>query len=386
MIPLFDMKRQYMKLRGEVLDAVDRVFSSGKVILGQNVKEFERELAEYIGVKCAVGVSNGTDALILSMMALNIGFEDLVITTPYTFIASASAASWVKALPAFVDVEKSTMNMNLELLERELNGEGNANPNRIKAVVAVHLFGRSLDLERLEKLQKKYGIPFVEDVAQAFGAEWNLSDGRTRKAGSVGRISVFSFFPTKNLGAYGDGGAVLTDDEDLCEKLRMLRAHGSKIKYDHEILGKNARLDEVHAAILRVKLKYIDEWNRRRMEIATMYGKLFESEKLTEFLEYPKTKGNLRSHVFHQYVVKFRKPEYREKVIDDFQRRKIGYAVYYPKPLHLQKVFENLGYREGDFPNAEELSKTTLALPIFPELRDDEVEEVVRVIKNSLKG
>ncbi len=386
MIPLFDMKRQYLKLRGEILDAVDKVFSSGRVILGENVREFEKEIANYIGVKCAVGVSSGTDALILSMMALDIGFEELVLTTPYTFIASASASRWVGALPAFVDVKPNTMNIDLDRLEDALKGQGNLNPKRVKAIVAVHLFGRALDLERLEKIQNDYGIPVVEDVAQAFGAEWKASDGSLKKAGSVGKISAFSFFPTKNLGTYGDGGAVLTDDEELCEKLRMLRAHGSRIKYEHEILGKNARLDEVHAAILRVKLRYIDDWNRKRIEVAKLYKDLFEREELSEFIEYPDPIDSHMGHVFHQYVVKFKSEDFREKVIEAFKKREIGFAVYYPKPLHLQKVFENLGYREGDFPISEELSRTTLALPIFPEIREEEVEEVVKVIKNALKG
>ena len=386
MIPLFDMKRQYLKLRGEILDAVDKVFSSGRVILGENVKEFERELANYVRSKCAVGVSNGTDALILSMMALDVGFEDLVLTTPYTFIASASAAMWSGALPAFVDVDKRSMNMNLEELENALKGNGNLNPKRVRAVVAVHLFGRSLDLERLKKIQRDYEIPIVEDVAQAFGAEWKFSDGSSKRAGSIGKLSAFSFFPTKNLGAYGDGGAVLTDDEDLCEKLRMLRAHGSKVKYEHEILGKNARLDEVHAAILRIKLRYIDEWNSRRIKVAKLYKDLFENEELTEFLDYPEPVDGYRGHVFHQYVVKFKSERYREKVIESFKKREIGFAIYYPKPLHMQKVFEKVGYREGDFPISEELSRTTLALPMFPEIRDEEVEEVVTVIKNTLKG
>ncbi len=386
MIPLFDMKRQYLKLRGEILDVVDKVFSSGRVILGENVREFEKELADYMGVRCAVGVSNGTDALILSMMALDIGFEDLVLTTPYTFIASASAAMWVRALPAFIDVEETTMNMNLKKLEDVLKGNENLNPKRVKAIVAVHLFGRTLDLEKLKDIQESFGIPIVEDVAQAFGAEWKFSDGDLRKAGSVGKISAFSFFPTKNLGAYGDGGAVLTNDGELCEKLRMLRAHGSKVKYEHEILGKNARLDEVHAAILRVKLKYIDKWNKRRVEVAKLYSEFFENERLTEFLEYPKPVDGYMGHVFHQYVVKFKSEKYRETVIEAFKKREIGFAIYYPKPLHLQKVFENLGYREGDFPISEKLSNLTLALPMFPEIRDDEVEEVVTVIKNALKG
>ncbi len=386
MVPLFDLKRQYLRLRGEVLDAIDKAISSGRVILGENVSKLEEELADYFGVKCAVGVSSGTDALILSALALGLKDGDILLTTPYTFIASASAASWAGARPAFVDVDPTTMNIDLDLLEGELSGKGRSDPSKVKAIVIVHLFGRSLDLERVEEIQKKYGIPVIEDVAQAFGAEWKFSDGSIKKAGSVGMISILSFFPTKNLGTYGDGGAVLTNDEEICERVRMLRVHGSRVKYEHEMLGKNARLDEIHAAILRVKLKYVDSWNGRRMEIARRYGELFESFDLAEFLEYPQPVEGFRGHVFHQFVVKFKKKDHRERVIDAFKKREIGFAVYYPKPLHLQKVFSDLGYSEGDFPVSEELSRTTLALPMFPEMREDEIEEVAVVMKNALKG
>ncbi len=386
MIPLFDLTRQYLKLRGEILNAIDKVISSGRVILGENVRKFEEELAEYLGVKCAVGVSNGTDALILAMKALNIKYGDVVITTPYTFIASASAASWLGGFPAFVDVEEESMNMNLDNLITLLNGtEGGLNPERVKAIVFVHLFGRSLDLDRIKEIRDRYNIPIVEDVAQALGAEWKKRDGSVVKAGSVSDIATFSFFPTKNLGTYGDGGAVATNSDELCEILKMLRVHGSKKKYKHELLGKNARLDEIHAAVLRIKLKYIDQWNDRRIEIAKLYGKLFEEMDLVEFLDYPKPVEGFKGHVFHQFVVKFKKPEYREKVIEKFKERGIGFAIYYPKPLHLQPAFEYLGFSKGDFPVAERLSKTTLALPIFPELRDDEVEIVALTIKNALE-
>ncbi len=386
MIPLFDLTRQYLKLRGEILDAVDKVISSGRVILGENVKKFEEEIATYLDVKCAIGVSSGTDALILAMKALDIGQGDVVLTTPYTFIASASAASWVGALPAFLDVKEESMNIDLDKLEMLLKGEeGGINPERVKAIVVVHLFGKTLDLERLTYIQEKYGIPVVEDVAQAFGAEWMMRDGSLRKAGSVGKISILSFFPTKNLGAYGDAGAVLTNDEKLCEKLRMLRTHGAREKYDHLMLGMNARLDELHAAILRVKMKHLDEWNERRIQIARKYGELFGENGLEKFLYWPHPVEGFKGHVFHQFVVRFKKEVYRDKVMEAFRKREIGFAVYYPKPLHLQKVFEYLGYKEGDFPVTERLSKTTLALPIFPELREEEIEEVVTVIKNTLE-
>ncbi len=387
MIPLFDLTRQYLKLRGEILDAIDKVVSSGRVILGKNVSEFEREIADFIGVRCAIGVSSGTDALILAMKALNVKQGDVVVTTPYTFIASASCATWAGGLPSFIDVDLRTMNIDLDRLESVIKGEeGGINPKRIKAVVAVHLFGRTLDLDRLNRIQEELGIPVVEDVAQAMGAEWRMEDGSLKKAGSVGKISILSFFPTKNLGAYGDAGAILTNDEELCERLRMLRAHGSRIKYEHEELGMNARLDEIQAAILRIKFRHLEEWNERRIEVARKYGELFKEAGLDEKMEWPEPVDGFKGHVFHQFVVRFKEANFRERVIEAFKKREIGYAIYYPKPLHLQKVFEYLGYKEGDFPNAEELSKTTLALPIFPEIRDDEIEEVVNVIKNALEG
>ncbi len=387
MIPLFNLTRQYKGIREEVLNAVDRVISSGRVILGENVKEFEKELASFVGTKYSVGVSSGTAGLLLSLLALGIKEGDVVLTTPYTFIASASVAAMLRAVPLFVDVDENTMNMDLDKLERVLQGEeGGVNPERVKAIVAVHIFGRSLDLERLEKIREKYGVKIVEDVAQALGAEWKYSNGEVKKAGSIGDISAFSFFPTKNLGAYGDAGAVLTNDEELYEKLKMLRAHGSKVKYEHEILGINARLDEVHAAILRIKLKHLGEWNSRRIEIAKKYKELFEDMNLTEYLIYPEPVDGYNGHVFHQYVVRFKDESYREKVINKFKEEGIGYAIYYPKPLHLQKVFYYLGYVEGDFPVAEKLSKTTLALPIFPELMDEEIEKVVKTIKKALEG
>ncbi len=385
MIPLFDMRRQYSKLRAEILNVIDKVLSSGRVILGENVEKFEKELAEFLGVRCVVGVSSGTDALILALKAFDLKPSDVVITVPFTFIASASSVVWAGSIPAFVDVEEDTMNIDLDDLEKTLKGkEGGLNPNRIKAIVPVHLFGRSVNLERLEDIRSRYNVKIVEDVAQALGAEWTYKDGTVKKAGSVGDVSAFSFFPTKNLGAYGDGGAVATNDESLCEKLKMLRTHGSKVKYQHEMIGKNARLDEIQAAILRVKLRYLKEWNEKRKEIAGKYASLFEENELGEFLEYPKPSKN--THVFHQYVVKFKKPEYRDKVIESFKKREIGFAIYYPKPLHLQKAFEYLGYRKGDFPVSESLCDRVLALPIFPEIEDHEIEEVVLTIRNSLKG
>ena len=384
MIPLFDMRRQYSRLRAEILDVVDSVFSSGRVILGPNVSKFEEELADFLGVECVVGVSSGTDALILALKSLDLERGDLVLTTPFTFVASASSAIWANATPAFVDVDPETMNMDLDELERVLKGlDKRVDPGRVKAIVAVHLFGRSLDLERLDRISREYGVVVVEDVAQALGAEWEFSNGEVRKAGSVGRMGAFSFFPTKNLGAYGDAGAVSTNDPELCEKIRMLRAHGSKVKYDHELIGKNARLDEVQAAILRVKLRYVREWNNRRREIAAKYSELFDLVDLGEFLDYPRPSG--RNHVFHQYVVKFKSEDLRKAVMEAFEKRGIGYAVYYPKPLHLQKALRYTGYSEGDFPVSEDLSRKVLALPIFPELEDHEIEEVVNTIKNALE-
>ncbi|MEJ5258408.1 MAG: DegT/DnrJ/EryC1/StrS family aminotransferase [Fervidobacterium sp.] len=372
MIPLFDLTRQYNKLREEVLRTVDSVLSDGRVILGPAVENFEKELAEYLDVKHAIGVANGSDALVIALHALGIEKGDKVVTTPYTFFATASCIVRNGGVPVFVDVDPETYNIDLEQVEHAIRKEN------AKAVIPVHLFGRTVDFEKLHFLKVKYGVKILEDAAQSIGSE-GKTDNIIKKSGTFGNIGIFSFFPTKNLGAYGDAGAIVTNDDTLAERAKMLRQHGSKKKYFHEMVGYNSRLDSLHAAILSVKLKYLDEWTERRINIAKEYQRLFEEKRLP--LKYPKVEEKgYRSHVYHQYVVEFEDEQTRDRVKEYLTKNDIGTALYYPLPLHLQKCFAEYGYKEGDFPVSERLSKTTLALPIFPELTDEEIATIVEKI------
>jgi dTDP-4-amino-4,6-dideoxygalactose transaminase len=372
MIPLFDLTRQYEKIRKEVLDAIDQVILDGRVILGPSVEKFEKELAEYLDVKHTIGVANGSDALVISLHAIGIKKGEKVVTTPYTFFATASCIVRNGGIPVFVDVEPDTYNIDLNQVEQVLKKE------EIKVVIPVHLFGRTADFEKLDFLKQKFGVKILEDAAQSIGSEGKIGN-IVKKTGTFGDIGIFSFFPTKNLGAYGDAGAIVTNDDQLAERARMLRQHGSKKKYYHEMIGYNSRLDSIHAAILSIKLKHLEEWTQRRIEIAKTYQRLFEEKKLP--IKYPKVeKKGYRSHVYHQYVVEFEDEKTRDRVRDHLTKNEIGTALYYPLPLHLQKCFAEYGYKQGDFPVAEKLSKTTLALPIFPELTDEEIQFVVEKI------
>ena len=376
MIPLFDMTRQYENLREEILKAIDDVLSSGKVILGPAVSEFESEFARYLNVKHAIGVANGSDALVIALQSIGIEKGEKIITTPYTFFATASCIVRNGGVPVFVDVDKDTYNIDLNQVEDVLKRE------KVRVVIPVHLFGRSVDFENLLFIKEKYHVKILEDSAQSVGSEGKIGN-KILKSGTIGDIGIFSFFPTKNLGAYGDAGMIVTNNDELAEKCRMLRQHGSKKKYYHEMVGYNSRIDSIHAAILSVKLKYLDEWTTRRIEIAKEYQRLFEDYKLP--VKYPKVvETGYRNHVYHQYVVEFENEETRNRVKEHLEESGIGTALYYPLPLHLQKCFSEYGYKEGDFPVAESLSKTTLALPIFPELRNEEIKEVVEKIKESL--
>lgn len=372
MIPLFDLTRQYEKIRKEVLDAIDQVILDGRVILGPSVEKFEKELAEYLDVKHTIGVANGSDALVISLHAIGIEKGEKVVTTPYTFFATASCIVRNGGIPVFVDVEPDTYNIDLNQVEQVLKKE------EIKVVIPVHLFGRTVDFEKLDFLKQKFGVKILEDAAQSIGSEGKIGN-IVKKSGTFGDIGIFSFFPTKNLGAYGDAGAIVTNDDQLAERARMLRQHGSKKKYYHEMIGYNSRLDSIHATILSIKLKHLEEWTQRRIEIAKTYQRLFEEKKLP--IKYPKVEEKgYRSHVYHQYVVEFEDEKTRDRVRDHLTKNEIGTALYYPLPLHLQKCFAEYGYKQGDFPVAEKLSKTTLALPIFPELTDEEIQFVVEKI------
>nr|WP_250880009.1 DegT/DnrJ/EryC1/StrS family aminotransferase [Thermosipho sp. 1244] len=375
-IPLFDLTRQYKEIKEEIINAIDNVLSSGRVILGPEVEKLEKTIADFIGVKYGVGVANGSDALVIALRAMGIQEEDKVITTPYTFFATASSIVRNKAIPIFVDVDKETYNIDLNQVENVLKKE------KVFGIIPVHLFGRTVNLEDLNFLKEKYGIKILEDCAQSIGSE-GIINNTVKKSGSIGDASIFSFFPTKNLGAYGDGGLIVTNDENIYQKAKSLRVHGAKKKYFHDEIGYNSRLDELQAAILNVKFKYIKKWTEKRIEISKNYAKEFEKHELD--LKYPKTSGKLKVHVFHQYVVEFDSNEKREKVKRHLASKGIGTSIYYPVPLHLQNCFKYLGYKEGSLPVSEKLSKTTLALPIFPELSFDEVEIIVDEIEKALR-
>lgn len=368
-IPMLDPSRQHAPLMEEIKEAMARVLSSGAFILGPEVEAFEREMASYLGVKGACGVGSGTDALLLALQALGVGPGDEVITTPFTFFASASCIARLGAKPVFADVDLDTYNLKVEEVE------GRITP-RTKAVVAVHLFGQMVPLERL-KLPE--GVALVEDVAQALGSRRKVEkEGKVQlmRAGAVGSAGCLSFFPSKNLGAMGDAGMVVSNDEELLERVRRLRNHGSSRAYHHEELGMNSRLDALQAAILRVKLPHLEVWNRERALLASRYEQMMAERGLAEIVKTPKVEEG-STHVYHQYVVRVPR---RDELMAYLQEEVCDCRVYYPVPLHLQPAFSYLGYRRGDMPNAERLAEEVLALPIFPGMTPDEQERIVEAI------
>lgn len=382
-VPLFDLKRQYQELQKEILPAVDSVFSSGQVILSHQVEKFEEEIAHFCGTEFAIGVANGSDALYIAVKALNLQKGDLVITTPYTFFATVSAITRNEAFPLFVDIDAETLNIDLDKVEQLLLNH--PKKEKIKALLPVPLFGQACDLQRLQSIQKNYQVIILEDVAQSLGSFWAFSDGSIKKSGSVGEISTLSFFPTKNLGAYGDAGMILTSDRALFDFCTTFRVHGSKERYFHDSIGINSRLDEVQAAILRVKFQHLQNYTQNRIEHASFYHSLFEKYALLEeHLSIPKLQKP-GSHVFHQYVIQCKAPT-RDKLRDFLTQKGIGTAIYYPRALHLQKCFDFLGYKKGDFPISESAANHSLALPMFPELRREEIEYVVTQIADYFCG
>jgi dTDP-4-amino-4,6-dideoxygalactose transaminase len=409
-IPLFDLTRQYNQLREEILQKIDEALLNGRVILGEAVKELEKSVAELIGVKHGIGVANGSDALLIAVAALGIGRGDYVITTPYTFFATVSCITRNGATPLFADIDPVTYNINLDEVEEILR----THPERekIRAIIPVHLFGRAIDLERLEKIREKYGVRIIEDCAQSIGAGWTYKDGTVKITGSIGELSTLSFFPTKNLGAYGDAGMIVTDDDELAAFCRSYRVHGSPVKYVHDMIGINSRLDELQAIVLNIKLRHLEEYQKRRREIAAKYqaemlvnglnvagcglsvaGKdqslsnnaqhTTHNDVLIHCPSVSNEEGDHSfSHVFHQYVVRFEgfSREERDRLRDHLASNGIGTSIYYPMGLHQQKCFEYLGIPAGSLPETEKACEETLALPIFPEMTDEEIEYVVEKI------
>jgi dTDP-4-amino-4,6-dideoxygalactose transaminase len=389
-VPLLDLKRQYAQIGAEVLAAVERVCASQHYILGAEVEAFERELADFCGTRDAVGCASGTDALWLALAAAGVQPGDQVLTTPFSFFASASAIARIGARPVFADIDALTFNLDPVQAESFLC---QAKRDALRALLPVHLYGQCADIDVFQRLADEFHLSLIEDAAQAIGARWGSEPGQARKAGSMGVSAAFSFYPTKNLSAYGDAGLVTTNNQEMAEHMRRLRNHGSPRRYLHDELGWNSRLDALQAAILRVKLKYVEGWNEARRESAATYDRLFVEAGLARVsqstnsdrqsalyengpIQLPHTAAAAH-HVFHQYVIRaYRRDELREFLT----ARKIGTEVYYPIPLHLQPCFDYLGYREGDFPQAERAAKEVLALPMFPELTEQEQRRVVQSI------
>lgn len=365
-IPLLDLRAQHANLREEVLSEVIEVIDSQQFILGKHVERLEAEIADYCGCKFAVGCASGSDALLLAMLAAGIGQGDEVLTTPYTFFATAGAISQVGANPVFMDIEAGTFNIDMNHLEDMLE----KHPH-IRAVIPVHLFGGCADMDQLCVATEKRNILVIEDAAQAIGAEY-----KHRRAGGLGSIGCFSFFPSKNLGAYGDGGMLTTNDSELRKRLAALRVHGSVEKYYYEWVGINSRLDALQAAVLRVKLRHLDSWTERRQQNADLYRQL-----LTHFeapVTCPSATPYQTRHVYNQFVIS---ADRRDQLRAHLHAHRIGTEVYYPLPLHLQTCFADLGYKKGDFPVSELLAERALALPVHPEVTATDIEYVCRTIK-----
>jgi dTDP-4-amino-4,6-dideoxygalactose transaminase len=360
-IPLLDLRRQFDPIRDEVMREVERVIESQRFILGEDVERFERNFAAYSGAAHAVGCASGTDALELAMLALDIGPGDEVLTVPYSFFATAGAILSVGAKPVFVDVEPETFNLDVTKLEAALA----AHP-KVKAILPVHLYGGCADMDAI--LAAAGPIPVIEDAAQSHGAEY-----KGRRAGSMGRIGCFSFFPTKNLGAFGDGGMLTTSDESIARKLRALRVHGSIAKYIHQWAGKNSRLDTLQAAVLNVKLRYLDEWSAGRQCNAALYHACLATSDVI----LPKPAPYQTRHIYNQFVIRVKE---RDPLRAWLAEQGVGTEIYYPCPLHLQPALKGCGFKEGHFPVSEQLSKETLALPIFAEAAEEEIRAVAELI------
>ena len=386
-IPLIDLKAQYESLAEDLDKAALGVLSSANYIMGKTVTDFEKEFADFIGVKHAISVGNGTDALVLALKSMGIGEGDEVITTPFTFFATAETISAVGATPVFVDVDKETFNIDVTKIEEKIT-------SKTKAIMPVHIFGQSADMDEINEIAKKHNLYVIEDACQAIGGKY-----RGRKIGTLGDVACFSFFPTKNLGCAGDGGMIVTDNDEIAIIARALRTHGSgengqkaynllnnieeeiktaegandtvynPLKYYNYLIGYNTRLDAIQAAILSVKLKEIDSWNAKRREIVELYNEALQNSDLVTPVA-----RDYNDHVYHMYILQ---SENREEVLTKLKEAGIATGVYYPVPLHLQKVYKNLGYKEGDMPVSEYLSHRTFAIHVYPELTKEQIDYII---------
>ncbi len=364
-VPLLDLKAQFKDIRPEVLSAIEGVCEDQSFILGQRVADLEEDIAKYLGCQYAVGVASGSDALLLSLMALNLQPGDEVITVPFTFFSTAGVVSRLLATPVFVDIQAETFNIDPEQIEQKITP-------RTKAIIPVHLFGQCADMAKILEVANRHGVKVIEDACQAIGAKQN-----GQSAGTFGHTGCFSFFPSKNLGGVGDGGLISTNDETLRELLLALRVHGSRSDYHHDHIGMNSRLDALEAAVLRVKLPHLNGWNEKRAKNAAYYETLFAEAGLLERVSLPHTvPGNV--HVFNQFTIRAQK---RDQLMGYLKEKDIGHKVYYPVPLHLQECYQPLGYHKGDLPVSEQMAAEVLSLPIYPELSESQMEMVVKAIR-----
>jgi dTDP-4-amino-4,6-dideoxygalactose transaminase len=365
-VPLLDLKAQYASIRDEIREAMDRVIESQYFIQGPEVEALEQEVAAYSECRFGIGVSSGTDALLVALMALDIQPGDEVITTPYTFFATAGCVRRLRAKPVFVDIDPLTYNIDPAGIEAAIT-------SRTKVIMPVHLFGQMAEMDPIMEIAGRYNLFVIEDAAQAIGAEY-----KGRRAGSIGHLGCFSFFPSKNLGAFGDGGMVTANDPDLADRVRLLRGHGARPKYYHKVVGGNFRLDALQAAVLRVKLRYLDEWTAARQRNAEYYRRLFAAAEVPVGL--PQDAGYGR-HIYNQFVIRTKQ---RDALMAYLKARQIGTEVYYPMPMHLQECFADLGYGAGDFPESERAAGETLAIPVYPELTYEQQNVVVEYLRTFL--
>ncbi|MEM7552946.1 MAG: DegT/DnrJ/EryC1/StrS family aminotransferase [Cyanobacteria bacterium P01_A01_bin.84] len=366
-VPVFDIKQQYNKIEAEISTSVLQILSSGRYIGGPVVEEFEQQLGKYIGTSHCIGCNSGTDALFLALRAFGIGAGDEVITTPFTFIATSEVISAVGAKPVFVDIDADTFNLNLQHVAAAITPE-------TKAIIPVHLFGQPVDMTALMDLAAFHDLIVIEDCAQSTGAIWN-----EEKVGSIGHVGCFSFYPTKNLGGCGDGGAITTNNAEIAAKLRMLKEHGQKIKYSYEEVGVNSRLDAIQAAILQIKLRYLDTWNHQRQQIAFRYHKaLAEIKGIIIPQQLSGGEG-----VWNQYTIQILDGK-RDRLREKLPQKGVNTMIYYPYPLHLQPVYQDLGYTAGELPICEQICDRVLSLPMFPELSQEQQDQVIYSLQECL--
>ena len=380
-VPLLDLRPPLEELRDEIVEAVTQVIDSTRYIMGPEIDGLEKEISAYCGTKDAVGVSSGTDALLLALMVLDVGPGDLVMTSNFSFFATAGVVARLNATPVFVDIDPQTFNIDPESLSRALAEMDAQTRKRVKAIIPVHLYGQCADMEAILKISREYNIPVIEDGAQAIGAECEI-DGQKRSAGSSGEFGCFSFFPSKNLGGVGDGGIVTINNSEMADQLRLKRVHGGERKYYHRVIGGNFRLDPIQATVIRVKLPHLNKWHSQRQDNAEHYNKLFAEKDLGGKVQLPFVghSENLQNpHIYNQYVIK---AERRDELQAFLAENEIASEVYYPLPFHLQECFLHLGGKTGDFPVSEAVAAEVLALPVYPGMTKEMRETVVEQIAN----